>query len=284
MEPSRRIWSAAQCRDEGQRTCHPTHGVDGAAFVPGNTTRAFSCNPHASPLGTLQPPRHTWCVCNALGKARPGASSRLARNRRSAWSKAYSVIDGASRHRSPPRLRRRVFAAASSPHRIVTSQRISHARAQLLQLRAGQHHRRANITGIERHTEDTRIGLVIIHADPSSHTHTDSSRHRRPTATARTRTNQPPATPPATQPERIGSAAPSYKDRACFASLIARAISRLIVTISPMDRPSTSMNWPRILAQIPNSYGLPPSRTLKDTSNVSFNDSGFRYGTRHLRL
>lgn len=114
MEPSRRIWSAAQCRDEGQRTCHPTHGVDGAAFVPGNTTRAFSCNPHASPLGTLQPPRHTWCVCNALGKARPGASSRLARNRRSAWSKAYSVIDGASRHRSPPRLRRRVFAA---PHR-----------------------------------------------------------------------------------------------------------------------------------------------------------------------
>ena len=59
------------------------------------------------------------------------------------------------------------IAAASSPHRIVTSQRISHARAQLLQLRAGQHHRRANITGVERHTEDTRIGLVIIHADPA---------------------------------------------------------------------------------------------------------------------
>lgn len=116
----RRIWSAAQCRDEGQRTCHPTHGVDGAAFVPGNTTRAFSCNPHASPLGTLQPPRHTWCVCNALGKARPGASSRLARNRRSAWSKAYSVIDGASRHRSPPRLRR---TASSRANESVTHER-----------------------------------------------------------------------------------------------------------------------------------------------------------------
>lgn len=75
-------------------------------FRPWEHDTWFSCNPHASPLGTLQPPRHTWCVCNALSKARPGASSRLARNRRSAWSKAYSVIDGASRHRSPPRLRR----------------------------------------------------------------------------------------------------------------------------------------------------------------------------------
>ena len=90
----RRIWSAAQCRDEGQRTCHPTHGVDGAAFVPGNTTRAFSCNPHASPLGTLQPPRHTWCVCNALGKARPGALSRLPSNRPSAGSKAMKLSSG----------------------------------------------------------------------------------------------------------------------------------------------------------------------------------------------
>ncbi|RHM30231.1 hypothetical protein DWZ73_01505 [Bifidobacterium longum] len=141
------------------------------------------------------------------------------------------------------------IAAASSPHRIVTSQRISHARAQLLQLRAGQHHRRANITGIERHTEDTRIGLVIIHADPSSHTHTDSSRHRRPTATARTRTNQPPAAPTATQPRRTGHAARSYRWRACFASLMALAISRLTVTNSPIDNPSTSNNCPRMSAR-----------------------------------
>ena len=79
-------------------------------FRPWEHDTWFSCNPHASPLGTLQPPRHTWCVCNALGKARPGAlhhASHATDGRRGQrhirLSTAQAVTD-----------RRRVFAA---PHR-----------------------------------------------------------------------------------------------------------------------------------------------------------------------
>lgn len=48
---------------------------------------------------------------------------------------------------------------------------------------------------------------------------------------------------------RTGHAARSYRWRACFASLMALAISRLTVTNSPIDNPSTSNNCPRMFAR-----------------------------------
>ena len=72
--------------------------------------------------------------------------------------------------------RRRVFAA---PHRHEPTNQ-SRTSATAPTAGGGQHHRRANIPGIERHTEDTRIGLVIIHADPSSRTHHATSKGARP--------------------------------------------------------------------------------------------------------
>gem|GEM_PF-6056618 len=126
MEP-RPSHMVSGARPRRRSTHVPPHAWgDGAAFVPGNTTRAFSCNPHASPLGTLQPPRHTWCVCNALGKARPGALSRLPSNRPSAGSRASSVIgsrQSSSVKKSPSRTRARTIPSMRTTNGLASSSR-----------------------------------------------------------------------------------------------------------------------------------------------------------------
>lgn len=102
----------------------------GQPMVPlsslGTRHTPIAVNPHASPLGTLQPPRHTWCVCNALGKARPGALSRLSSNRHSAGSRASSVIgrrQSSSVRKSPRRTTARTIPSMKNTNGLASSNR-----------------------------------------------------------------------------------------------------------------------------------------------------------------